>query len=197
MRSGSCPRRQPPPPGLFRSLQRALITYLPVVLALVLLPPLAFASPPDPSWVAGIYDGDDGDDVVNLVYETSAAHAAGLSHFGPLPCLLELSLPGTVYDIPGRHFTGGPRSPPVLCSPEFAYVFTSLPPPPSSADTPVTLLSITTSRLSQHADLAALHAAGELHRQIPKQSSIAAMMCRDIDMQFWLGQVDVETGKLG
>ena len=31
------------------------------------LPALAHASPPDPSWVPGIYDDDDFDDVVTLV----------------------------------------------------------------------------------------------------------------------------------
>jgi hypothetical protein len=28
---------------------------------------LAYASPPDPSWIRGMYDDDDGDDVVDLV----------------------------------------------------------------------------------------------------------------------------------
>ena len=129
MRSASCRRRQPPPPELFRSLQRALITSLPVVVALVLLPALAFASPPDPSWIAGFYDGADGDDVVSLVYETSAAHAAVLSHFDPLPCLLGLSLDGIVDVVRVRYFTRGPRAPPVVSSTEFGDVFGSLPPP--------------------------------------------------------------------
>ena len=134
MCSGLCPRQQPPPPGLFSLLQRALITSVPAVLALVLLPPLAFASPPDPWWVAGIYDGADGDDVVSLVYETSAAHAAVLSHLGPLPCLLGLSLEGIVHAVRVRHFTRGSRSPPVVSSMEFAYVFSSLPPPPPGTE---------------------------------------------------------------
>src|SRR5262245_7487214 len=38
-----------------------------VVLILGVLPVLAYASPPDPSWIAGIYDGADYDDVVVLV----------------------------------------------------------------------------------------------------------------------------------
>jgi hypothetical protein len=33
----------------------------------ILLVPLAFASPPDPSWIAGVYDGGDSDDVVTLI----------------------------------------------------------------------------------------------------------------------------------
>jgi len=42
-----------------------------IVLVLVLLPLMAFASPSDPSWIAGIYDGADGDDTVSLVGEIS------------------------------------------------------------------------------------------------------------------------------
>jgi len=52
-------------------MRRVISVPLPVVLTLVLLPLLAFANPPDPSWIAGIYDGGDGDDVVTLVYETA------------------------------------------------------------------------------------------------------------------------------
>jgi hypothetical protein len=44
---------------------------------LVMLTPLAQASPPDPSWISGIYDGGDFDDVVTLV--TSAASTVELS----------------------------------------------------------------------------------------------------------------------
>src|SRR5262249_50075828 len=52
----------------------------PVLVALVLLLPvcsltgLAYASPPDPSWIRGVYDGADYDDVVILI--TSAAGTA-------------------------------------------------------------------------------------------------------------------------
>jgi hypothetical protein len=34
---------------------------------LIILTPLAYASPPDPSWIRGVYDGDDFDDVVVLL----------------------------------------------------------------------------------------------------------------------------------
>jgi hypothetical protein len=50
-----------------------------VAVALLLLIPLgaltalAYASPPDPSWIRGIYDGADYDDVVDTI--TSAAEA--------------------------------------------------------------------------------------------------------------------------
>ena len=43
-----------------------------VLLSLATLPPLAYASPPDPSWVQGIFDGADYDDIVTLVAATVA-----------------------------------------------------------------------------------------------------------------------------
>src|SRR5215468_7680068 len=89
---GSCPRQPLSPPVPSRSMQQSITAALPIALALILLPPLAFASPPDPSWVAGFYDDADGDDIVSLVCETSAANQATPSHLGPLPCLLEMYL---------------------------------------------------------------------------------------------------------
>jgi hypothetical protein len=79
MRSGSCPREQMRPAGPPRSMRRTLSPFLPIIAALILLPAIAFASPPHPSWIAGIYDGADGDDIVMLVYETAATNAAALS----------------------------------------------------------------------------------------------------------------------
>jgi hypothetical protein len=46
-------------------LSRILLGLL--VLVLGTLPPLAHASLPDPSWISGIYDGADYDDIVVLV----------------------------------------------------------------------------------------------------------------------------------
>jgi len=46
-----------------------------VALALVALPLLAQASPPDPTWVSGVYDAGDYDDVV--LTATSTAGATG------------------------------------------------------------------------------------------------------------------------
>src|SRR5215468_451194 len=139
MRQRSHPRQLPSPPVRSCSVRRALAAALPIVLALILLPPLAFASPPDLSWVAGFYDGADGDDIVSLIYETSAANQTAPSHFGPLPCLLDMYLDGIVRHVPDCHFTRGPRSPPVLRSPEFVSVFNALPPPTSFTEAPVTL----------------------------------------------------------
>src|SRR5262250_1615216 len=152
MRSGSCPKRHTSPPEPYFSLQRAIFTSLPVVLVLILLPPLAFASPPDPSWVAGFYDGADGDDIVSLIYETSAANHTASSHLGPLPCLLDISLDGIGRHVPDRHFTRGPRSPPFLRSQEFVSVFNALPPPTSFTEAPVTLPSLVKFRPSRCCD---------------------------------------------
>lgn len=146
MRSSSGPRQELlPPPRPSHATRRVLLTTpLLIVFALILLPAIAFASPPDPSWAAGIFDGADGDDIVGLVYEASAASPAAPSHLGPRPCLLEISLDRIVRNAAGGRLTRGPRSPPVLRSPEFAYVFSSLPPPPLDTEAPVTLASITT-----------------------------------------------------
>ena len=177
MRSGSCSRQQRPPSEPPRSVQHSIATALPIVLVLIILPSIAFASPPDPSWIAGFYDGADGDDVVSLVYETSAANTAASSHIGPLPCLTDMPLAGIVRIVAGRHFTGGPRAPPLLRSLEFVYVFSSLPPPGSPAKAIVTFPSIPAPKLSQHGDLAALHI--------------------EIDPQFWGPQAESEMRSLG
>ena len=44
-----------------------------VMLALVAIIPLVYASPGDPTWIAGMYDGADYDDIVSLLADTSAA----------------------------------------------------------------------------------------------------------------------------
>ena len=56
-----------------RSLRVALA--LLVLLGLSGLTPLAYASPPDPSWVRGIYDDADYDDVVVLITSAAAVTA--------------------------------------------------------------------------------------------------------------------------
>ena len=110
------------------SMRQAISISLPIVLALILLPVIAFAVPVDPSWIAGVYDDADGDDIVSLVYETSAANMALRANLGPLPCLLKMSLEDIGRNVPDRYVTHGPRSPPVLSSLEFTHVFNSVPP---------------------------------------------------------------------
>jgi len=53
--------------------RRFSLAILPVLLvAITALTPLAFASPPDPSWVQGIYDDADFDDVVVFIASGAA-----------------------------------------------------------------------------------------------------------------------------
>lgn len=67
------------------------------LLALVLLCasaallPLAYASPPDPSWIRGVYDGADFDDVVVLLTSGSAV----------IDAVLQISV-GRAQLLPGR-----------------------------------------------------------------------------------------------
>jgi len=50
-----------------------LLALVAVLLAvLVALTPLAYATPPDPTWVSGFFDDDDNDDGVFLVTSSSA-----------------------------------------------------------------------------------------------------------------------------
>src|SRR5215470_3150825 len=156
MRSGFLPQQQMPLPEPSPSLARAISTCLPIVVALILLPTIAFASPPDPSWIAGIYDDADGDDIVSLVYETSAASAAAPSHVGPLPCLLGVFFEGIDGSVSRSRCTRGPRSPPVRSSIEFDYVFRSLPPPAPGTDALATSPSIIKVRLSHRSNCPAL-----------------------------------------
>ena len=55
-------------------MQRLLVVLL--LLAPVALPGLVHASPPDPTWIPGIYDDADGDDIVSLI-------ASGTGHLPP------------------------------------------------------------------------------------------------------------------
>jgi hypothetical protein len=112
MRSGSCPRQ--PTPGIKPSsaLRRTIPTLLPVV-ALILLPAIAFVSPPDPSCIAGIYNGGEGDHIVTLLYETAAADTAIRPHVVPLPCLPDIRLDGIAPCLPGKCFAWNSRSPPL------------------------------------------------------------------------------------
>ena len=47
------------------------------------LPPLADASPPDPTWFPGIYDNADYDDVIGLLTDTAAVRELQLIVTGP------------------------------------------------------------------------------------------------------------------
>ena len=114
MRSGSCPQQRLPPCEPSRSMRRAIASPLSIILALILLPPIAFASPPDALWIPGIYDGADGDDVVTLVYETAAASATSLSGVALVACPSEISIESVARVYLDGFSTHAPRAPPVL-----------------------------------------------------------------------------------
>jgi len=128
-------------------MRPAFTAFLPTIVALTLLPAIAFASPPDPSWIAGIYDGADGDDIVSLVYDSAVAHAAQRSHITPLPRLAKVVFENIPCGVPGDRFSHGSRAPPVQGSAVVAPIFPSLPGCASTAsgtDPPVTRASLTT-----------------------------------------------------
>ena len=55
-----------------------------LLLALLALAPIAHATPPDPSWVPGLYDDADLDDVVSAVTAETAAVESGGRPVGAL-----------------------------------------------------------------------------------------------------------------
>jgi len=85
--------------SLIGSQARAVMRVLLVALVLIVpstLPALAYATPPDPSWIGGIYDDADYDDVVVLV--TSGTGNVGpeiLADLEPIPPSVGDPLPST------------------------------------------------------------------------------------------------------
>ena len=87
-----------------RSLRIALA--LVVLLGLSGLTPLAYASPPDPSWIRGIYDDADYDDIVVLITSGAAVTAPVLVvEIRSLPSLAGLSPQRTEGSVPTRPFS--------------------------------------------------------------------------------------------
>ena len=97
-----------------RSLRIALA--LVVLLGLSGLTPLAYASPPDPSWVRGIYDDADYDDVVVLITSAAAVTAPVLVvDIRLLPPLAGLAPQRAEGSVPTRPFSWlQPRAPPAF-----------------------------------------------------------------------------------
>ena len=113
MRSGSCQQRHMPLLELSLSVLRAIFRFLPIVVALILLPAIAFANPPDPSWITGIYDDADGDDSVFPDDQPIAAVAVSQQPFLSPPYLSErflVSGPRGVDGVPAVQFARGPPS---------------------------------------------------------------------------------------
>ena len=77
-----------------RALTASVSTLL-VAVGLALLPALAYASPADPSWIAGVWDGADSDDVVVLIGSVVKAVSASVDAEDRLePHSIHLIAPG-------------------------------------------------------------------------------------------------------
>lgn len=87
----------------------------PLLLAvLVVLTPLAYATPPDPVWVSGYFDDDDNDDGVFLITSSTATLDAFPLWWAPFP----LSWPAVAFEdrsaVPTQYFaTADARASPV------------------------------------------------------------------------------------
>lgn len=88
--SAFCRRRTP---LTLTSLSRIQALFL--ITSLVVTVSIAYASPVDPSWIAGLHDANDYDEFVNLLTETSGAHDVAVvrkrlgatNHVGEQVCL--------------------------------------------------------------------------------------------------------------
>jgi len=75
------------------TLGRALVFLL--LVCLVSLTPLAYASPPDPTWMDGFFDDLDFDDVVvSISWAAWAVEADPLPSLAPVPVSVHLVQPG-------------------------------------------------------------------------------------------------------
>jgi hypothetical protein len=87
----------------------------PLLLAvLFLVGPLAYASPTDPTWIPGLYDAADYDDVIDLLTDMSAASHVGFTSAGwsSLPCLTRAATPTAVVSDTVASGVVGLRAPP-------------------------------------------------------------------------------------
>jgi len=83
--------------------------------ALLTLAALAHASPPDPTWLPGLYDDADYDDVVLLVTSSVGDLGAGPpTQIRPLPLLVGLIVASAVGTVPGTLLVRAEtRAPPI------------------------------------------------------------------------------------
>ena len=96
-------------------LQRCSVGLWPILLlVLAVLTPLAYGSPPDPSWVKGIFDGADYDDVVILITSAVGAVAScSLAELRPLrPSGARVALPPISLALAPPPASFQPRAPP-------------------------------------------------------------------------------------
>jgi hypothetical protein len=72
-----------------------------IAMCLVSETPLAYATPPDQTWLEGIYDDDDGDDVVvSLSWGAWLVYLAPLTGVTPRFVAVPFALPGTARLLP-------------------------------------------------------------------------------------------------
>ena len=67
-----------------------------LLVALSALAPLALASPPDPIWVGGLFDGGDSDDVIVAATSSEGATDGGVPHPGEVVLPVVGAVPSAV-----------------------------------------------------------------------------------------------------
>jgi hypothetical protein len=98
-----------------RTWFRSLLVLAELLPVLIVLTPLAYASPPDPVWVSGFFDDADQDDVVVLVTSAGAAiDPFPLDRDWTAPAFPQRVCPGESPLPPTRHAPScnAPRAPP-------------------------------------------------------------------------------------
>ena len=97
---------------MLMKLRSSLLLVL--VCVLVSVTPLAYTSPPDPSWIGGIYDGGDFDDVVVFIVSVAALGEPVVSaNARPAPIVMGCALQASKMPIPRPAFSSNPvRAPP-------------------------------------------------------------------------------------
>jgi|SRR5215813_14532169 len=83
--------------------------------SMLILTPLAYAGPPDPTWLSGYWDDDDFDDVVGYITSATglleAPAASALVPVGPGEGPRPTELPAVAAAVPRR--PSSPRAPPL------------------------------------------------------------------------------------
>ena len=70
--------------------------------SLLLLTTLAYASPPDPSWISGLYDDADFDSIIGLITsDAGVVEALGVSGPGPTAVVVTIIVGSDQEPLPG------------------------------------------------------------------------------------------------
>jgi len=93
------------------------IVALLVMVVIAALAPLAYADPPDPSWIDGFWDDDDYDNVVVMVFHSTGIVEPPAFDPGPLWVALAIVEPLTIHATPSPvDPTASPRAPPRIAA---------------------------------------------------------------------------------